>query len=78
MSEASWLALLIFASAPSDVAGLGVNGFGYFCQTTMVALFETHQAKARLPGRDLAPRKTNGHYSWAQAFNVFHLPLVFE
>ena len=32
LSEASWSALLDPASVPSEVAGWGVNGFGFFCR----------------------------------------------
>ena len=54
--SAIWAALRKLASALSDAARQGVNGFGTFCSTTKVALFETHQAKPRLPGRNPAPQ----------------------
>ncbi|MDR4485702.1 MAG: hypothetical protein R3B95_21340, partial [Nitrospirales bacterium] len=64
---ASWSALHIFASAFSGVVRQGVIGFGYFCSTTTVTPFGTHQAKARLPRRNPA---TNNCHSTTMATSI--------
>jgi hypothetical protein len=59
IDSASWSALLRLASVRSHEARRGVNGFGPFCSTTMVAPFGTRQATSSPAGAK--PGNTEHH-----------------